>query len=58
MKPYTNLYEEAQKRDCHIPYTETFDEFCQAILLTGFLDKEQSQLIKGLLNQWENNGGK
>lgn len=36
-------------------YTETFDQFCKNLCATDLLDKDQKQLIRGLIKQWEAN---
>ena len=36
-------------------YTETFDGFCESMLLTDFLKDEEKFIIRKLLRQWRMN---
>ncbi len=35
-----------------ISYTETFDQFCEDLCATDLLNKDQKQLMRGLIWQW------
>ena len=56
-----NLYERIKETDIIIAglpktdYKEAFDAFCEALLLTDLLNKDEKQLIRGLLSQWRAN---
>ena len=58
-KPFINTYQEQFYKGFDetltTDYNEPFDAFCRALVATSLLDKEQKQLIRELINQWEHN---